>query len=174
MIDDDIRTALLPVFAPLEVVHANENGPRPAGKYVTMRIERTHELPAHVGTIDEPPPIPAFGERDLAAHRTGLVELQAFGVGSYDDMDAAMLKLESLAAIDAADAAGVVFGTVSDIQNVPALRNETTWEARAVCSLPFAYTREVTEAVPVIETVEGEVIIEGFPPMPFEASIVDN
>lgn len=171
MIQDDILDALSPAFPGTTVIHANENGPRPPGVYVAFRIEQAHDMPAHTGATTAPDPIPAFGAREIAAHRTGTIEVQCYGVGSYDLLESGMLRLAGLVAMDAADAAGIVFGVVQDLQNVPALRNESQWEPRAVCSLPFAYTRRVTEAVPVIETVEGTIEIDGLPDMPFEASI---
>lgn len=174
MIDDDVRTALLPAFGTVPLIHANENGPRPEGVYATMRIETAHDMPAHIGPIVTPDPIPALGTRDLNAHRVGTVELQCFGEGSFDVLDTAALLLQGIVAMDAAEAVGVVFGVVSDLQNQPALRNASQWEPRAICSLPFAYTRRVSETVAVIETVQGTIEIDDLPPMPYEAAIVDN
>lgn len=174
MIEDDVRTALLPAFPGIEVIHANQNGPRPDGLYVTMRIETAHEMPAHIARPTTPQPIPALGSRDLGAHRVGQIELQCFGAQGYDTLEMAGLRLVSEACIEAAEAVGVVFGVTADLQNVPALFNESQWEPRAVCSLPFAYTRNIVEAVPVIETVQGTISIEGLPDMPYEVAIVDN
>jgi hypothetical protein len=174
MIEDDVRTALLPAFPGLEVIHANQNGPRPDGMYVSVRIETAHEMPAHVGALTAPQPIPAFGSRPLGAHRVGQIELQCFGAQGYDTLETAGLLLAGDVCMGAAEAVGIVFGVVADLQNVPALFNESQWEPRAVCSLPFAYTRNVVEAVPVIETVQGTISIEGLPDMPYEVAIVDN
>lgn len=174
MIEDDIRTALIPCLPGVEIIIANENGPRPPGLYASVRLESAHDMPTHIGPASAPDPIPALGVRELAAHRVGLVEVQVYGVGSYDTLETAMLRTSTEGAMAAAEAVGLVFGTVQDLQSVPALRNESQWEPRAVCSLPFAYTRRVAEAVPVIETVEGTISIEGLPDMPYSAAIVDN
>jgi len=176
MIEDDVRTALLPVFTGTEVIIANENGARPAGRYVTIRVDgNAHRMPAHAGPLVDPgEPIPALGARDLAAHRTGTIELQCFGVGSFDLLDTAMLRLHEEASIAAAEALNIVFGTSNDVQSVPVLRNISEFEARAIVSLPFAYTRQVSETLPFIETVQGTIAVDDLAPMPYEATIVDN
>lgn len=170
MIDDDVLAGLQGAFPPgFMLIHAHGNGPRPVGVYGTVRIESATAAPAHVGRLSAPDPIPAFGRRELAAHNSGQVEVQVFGEGSYDILSAAVLMLDSLAAIDSADAADVVFGTTQSVQNVPALRNASEYEPRALASIPFAYTRRVIEPVPVIETVEGSVSVSGAPPVTFRS-----
>lgn len=177
MIVDDVRTALLPAFPPgTLVIIANENGARPAGRYVALRIDgNTHRMPAHTGALADPgAPIPALGTRAHAAHRTGTLEIQCFGDGSFDLLDEAMLRLHLEESVSAAEALDLVFGTSNDVQDVPALRNDSTFEPRAIVSLPFAYTRQVSESLPFIETVQGTITVDDLAPMPYEATIVDN
>lgn len=180
MTEDDLRTALLPAMpAGVDIIIAHENGPRPAGLYVTLRIENTHQLPGHAGPLEGNPAPTGFGTMPIDAHRTGLLELQCFGVGSFEVLDLAMQRLQFETVIEAAEALNIAFGRSSDVENVPALRNELSFEPRAIVSLPFAYTRRVVESLPYIETVEGTISIEGeiagtLPPMPYTATIVDN
>lgn len=175
MIEDDIRTALLPVFPGVEVVLAYENGPRPPGLYVTVRIENAHKLPAHVGPLPTADiPIPQFADRAIQAHRTGQVEIQCFGDQGYDVLDAAINLLSSEAAVDAAGALDIAFGRASDIQRVPVLRNDSTYENRAIVSLPVTYTRGGVESLSWIETVNALAKVGDLPEMPIHATIVDN
>ena len=175
MIDDDILAGLQGAFPPgFVLIQAHGNGPRPSGVYGTVRIESSASAPAHVGRLSVTQPLPALGRRELAAHHSGQVELQVFGEGSFDILSTAVLMLDSLAGIDSADAAGVVFGTTQNVQSVPALRNASEYEDRAVASIPFSYTRRVIEPVPVIETVEGSVSVPGAPPVTFRSHHGEN
>lgn len=174
MIDDDLIAVLAPVFAPTAVIFANENGPRPLSQYVTLRIESARKLPEHGGRVVENGDAPAFGQRGNDAHRTGQIEIQCFGPGSFDVLDLAMQRLSEETHIDAANAREIAFGTSSDVTNEPALRDGLSFEPRAIVALPFAYTRRTLESVPFIETVNAVAEIDDLPDMPIHATIVDN
>lgn len=175
-ISDDVRTALLPAFAPLDIVHAFQNGPRPSGMYATVRIETARALPAHMGWLEVPSPIPAPGSRVSEGDRIGTVELQVFGDGAYDFLDAAVGMLATEACMEAALALNLAFGMVSTVEAVPALLDGSSYEERALCSLAFAYTRRTEETLYNIETVEGTVAIENSdaPAIPYRATVTDN
>lgn len=174
MIEDLIIQALTPIFAPVELIPANDNGPRPEGMYGTVRVDGPmHRPPVHVGAQDE------TGTRKISAHRTGNVELQVFGDDSYDTLDLALQRLSHDANIDAFYALGLVFGDTHDVENLPALRSGFEFEQRAIATLPFAYTRTTEENLSWIETVTGEATIEGSIETveisgPYSATIVDN
>lgn len=175
MIEDKVRDGLLGAFpAGFQLILANQNGPRPDGMYGTVRIESARSSPAIAGRSEAIQPAPTFAARELASHHNGTVEVQVFGTGAFDTLSAAVLMLDSLAAIESADAAGVVFGTTQNIVNEPALRNAAEYEERALASIPFAYTRRVIESVPVIETVEGSASVSGAPPATFRSHHGEN
>lgn len=175
MTDDDIRTALLPAFpAGFALIVANENGPRPPGVYGTVRVENSRRLPSQHEPIAVPAPVPALAQRANDAHRTGQVEVQVFGKGSYDLLDFAIQSLDTEAAMAAAEALNVVFGNTQDLQSVPVLRNASEFEPRAVASIPFAYTRRVVEQIAIFETIEGVALVDGLPPLPFSVNPADN
>ena len=174
MIDDDLIAVLVPVFAPTAVIFANENGPRPLSQYVTLRIESAHKLPEHTGVLTENGPIPALGSRPTDAHRTGQLEIQCFGPGSFDVLDIAMQRLSEEVHVMAANARELAFGTSSDVTNEPALRDGLSFEPRAIVSLPFAYTRRTVETLPMIETLNAVVEISDLPDLPIHVAIVDN
>lgn len=174
MIDDDVLAVLGPLFAPAPLIFANENGPRPVVQYVTLRIEGAHKMPEHHGPAVELGPAPAFGERANDAHRTGSVELQCFGAGSFDVLDIALQRLSEEATTDATNAREIAFGMSSDLRNEPAFRDGLSYEPRAIATIPFAYTRRTIEAMPFIETVNAIVAVADLPDMPITATIVDN
>lgn len=176
MIEDVILAALKPVFAPVELIAANQNGARPPGMYGTVRIETLHALPAHTGALAEGEP---DGTRSVAAHRTGMLELQMFGAASYDTLDLGVQRLTHDSNIERFEAAGIVFGAAHDVENLPVLRNLSQFDPRAIVEIPFSYTRTTSESVPWIDTVEGEATIEGeiasvSITTPFGVTIVDN
>jgi len=176
MIEDVILAALAPVFAPTPLIIANENGPRPAGLYGTIRIESMHRLPSHTGPLAEGEP---NGTRTVSAHRTGMLELQMFGAAAYDTLDLGVQKFDHDENLERFEAAGIVFGAVHDVENLPVLRNASQFDPRAVVEIPFSYTRATSESVSWIDTVEGEATIEGeiasvSITTPFGVTIVDN
>lgn len=166
MIDDDLRTALLPAFPGMALIHSNENGPRPSGVYATLRIETARRGPAIIGELN------SAGVRELVRHGNGTLELQCFGEGSYDALDLAVLRLNTEAVQAAALGLNLSFGTSDRIQSVPALRNDSSWEQRAVVSLPFAYTRAASESLSWIETVTGQIEVNDRA-TPYSATIVE-
>lgn len=174
MIDDDVMAVLAPLFAPAPVIFANENGPRPIEQYVTLRIESAHKMPEHHGATIELGPAPAFGQRANDAHRTGSVEMQCFGAGSFDVLDVALQRLSEESFTDAANAREIAFGTSSDVLNEPALRDGLSYEPRAIATLAFAYTRRTNETLAFIETVNALASVGDLPDMPIHATIVDN
>lgn len=173
MIEDAILAALAPVFAPVPLIIANENGPRPATMYGTVRIETLHALPTHVGPQD------ANGMRLVSAHRTGLLELQMFGAESYDTLDLGVQRMTHDEHVESFAAAGLVFGPTHDVENLPVLRTQSQFEPRAIVTIPFSYTRSTQETLSWIETVEGMATVEGeiatvIISGPYSATIVDN
>lgn len=166
MIDEDVRLALTVIFPGVELIHANDNGPRPDEQYITVRVESpARRLPSIVGKQDE------AGNQPTDAHRTGTVELQAFGVGSFDLLDEGMQRLGQENARTAAESRALVFAMTADVQSVPLLRNQSEWEPRAVATLGFAYTRRTLENLSWIETVEGEIAVGDLPAVPYTATI---
>lgn len=174
MIDDDLLAVLAPLFAPALLIFAHGNGPRPVQQYVTMRIENAHKLPEHVGRTVETGPAPAFGTRGNDAHRSGQIEFQCFGAGSFDVLDVAMQRLGEESFTDASNARELAFATASNVVNEPALRDGLSYEPRAIATLAFAYTRRTNESIGFIETVNAIASVGDLPDMPIHATIVDN
>lgn len=171
---DHFYAVLQPAFGTVPVVWANQDAPRPAGLYATLRIDgAAHRLPMVTGMQD------ADGVRINSAHRTGNIEVQAFGPGAFDLLDTVGQVLMQDDAIARANAQDVAFGPMGDVVDEPALRDNHQWEPRAIASLPYAYTGQTNEELSWIETVEGTIGIEGataieMPDMPYSATIVDN
>lgn len=173
MIEDVIILALAPVFAPAPLIIANQNGPRPATLYGTIRIESMHRLPNHIGPQD------VNGVRKVSAHRTGQLEIQMFGVSAYETLDLIMQKFSFDANVEAFEQRGIVFGEPGDLENLPVIRNVSQFDPRAIATVPFSYTRAVDEALSWIETVNGTATIEGSIETvefsgPYSVTIVDN
>jgi hypothetical protein len=76
--------------------------------------------------------------------------------------------LELDVATDALDAAGVVFVDSEPVQRFPTLQNET-WVDRATTTLRFRTNVGITSTSTYIESIEGSVTVNTFPPIPFAA-----
>lgn len=171
---DRFYAVIYPAFGAVPVIWANQDGPRPAGLYATLRLDGVaHRTPLIVGMQDD------AGVRINSAHRTGTIEVQAFGSGAFDLLDTVGQLLMQQDAIDRANTQDLALGPMGDVTDEPALRDMHQWEPRAIASLPYAYTGQTDEALSWIETVEGTIDVDGAtaidpPPMPYSVTIVDN
>jgi len=154
MIEDDIRTLLVKA-APVDIVFANQNGPRPRLPYITIRVGAAPRAPLlEAGLSDD-------GVQTYAAHRDSTVELQCFGEGAFDVLDDLSQRLKGPGMVAAAFAANLAIYAVDAVQNVPVLRDGGKYEPRAVLDIGVRYTKQHDEDVGLIETVQGEMTLEG-------------
>lgn len=162
MIEDDIR-ALLVKATQVPVVFANQNGPRPALPYITLRVDAAPRAPLLEAGLSED------GVQTYAAHRDATVELQCFGPGSFDALDDLGQRLKGPAMVAAAFAANLAVYAVDAVQNVPVLRDGTTYEPRALMDIGIRYVKQHDEEAGFIETLRGEMTLQGQ-----ERSLVDT
>lgn len=132
---------------PVPVVFADENGPRPAKPYIALRVNPASRLPVHRGPVD------GQGEQPVSAHRSAQVELQCFGAGCLNALDAVGQRLNMQTALDLAEQLDLAVTAVGQLQQVPVLRDATTYEPRAVLELTIGYTLTLADTVGVIEEV---------------------
>lgn len=163
---DPFYTLLRPLVpGNVPIIWANQDGARPAGLYVTLRFDGiVRRAPAQVGMQD------AVGIRAVSAHRSGNLELQAFGTGAYDLLDVLGTQLAHDTALVQAEQLNITIGPMGNVTDEPALRDNHQWEPRAIASLPFAYTASTPEELSWIETVTGTIQVEGATAMPAFAS----
>ncbi|KUE88887.1 hypothetical protein ASL20_09685 [Cupriavidus necator] len=131
------------------VIFGEENGPRPPKPYIALKVQWAHRFPLHHGAVD-----PAGGQT-VMGHRDASVELQCFGASSLSalDMLAQRLGMErALGEAERLDLAVFEFGRASQ---VPVLRDQATYEPRAVLELGIRYSVVTVDAVGVIEEISA-------------------
>ncbi len=154
MIEDEIR-ALVAKATPLQVIFANQNGPRPSLPYITLRVDAAPRAPLLEADLTED------GRQTYAAHRDSTVELQCFGEGSTDALDDLSQRLKGPSMAAAAYAANLAVYATDAVQNVPVLRDGGRYEPRAVLDIGVRYTKQHDEDVGLITTVQGEMTLQG-------------
>lgn len=138
---------LITTAATAPVIFADENGPRPPKPYIALRVNPASRLPVHRG------PVGVEGVQPVSAHRSAQVELQCFGAGCMDALDALGQRLHMQAALDRAEQLDLAVTAIGPLRQVPVLRDGTTHEPRAVLELTIGYTTTLSDEVGVIETV---------------------
>ena len=138
---------LITTAATAPVIFADENGPRPAKPYIALRVNPASRLPVHRGTVDD------AGVQPVSAHRSAQVELQCFGWGCMNALDALGQRLHMQAALDRAEELDLAVTAVGQLRQVPVLRDATMYEPRAVLELTIDYTTTLADDVGVIEKV---------------------
>lgn len=153
MIEDDIR-ALIVQATSLQVIFANQNGPRPSLPYITLRVSSSPRM----GLLEAD--LSNDGTQTYAAHRDATVELQCFGDGGFDALDDLSQRLKGPAMLATALAANLAVYATDPVQNVPVLRDGTRYEPRAVLDIGIRYTKQHDEEVGLIKTVQGEMTLQ--------------
>jgi len=142
---------LISVAVDCEVVLANDNGPRASRPFISMQIAVGEPQPVHRGRVDDD------GKQPISAHRPVSVQLQCYGDGSWDILDALQLKLYADGMIDLAESLNIAVLRQPRLQDVPALLDGTKYESRAILDIEAMYTAVIEDDVGYIETVNGTV-----------------
>ncbi|MBB2918331.1 phage neck terminator protein [Cupriavidus alkaliphilus] len=129
------------------VIFADENGRRPPKPYIQLRVQTARRFPLHRGAVD------GAGQQLVIAHRDAAVELQCFGRGSYDALDRLGQRLGTDAALAEAERLDLAVFDVGKISQVPVLRDQATYEPRALLELGVRYAVTLSDAVGVVEQV---------------------
>jgi|GEM_PF-936122 len=151
---------------PMPMILAPSNGPRPGTVFATIQVTPGQTLPAHQGRVDQQ------GVRKLFGPRVVQVQIQCYGSGSWDVLDALAMNLSTQAALESSEAANISILSVERLQSVPALMDNQKYEDRAILDLTAHYIAAIDEDVGFIETVEGSGQVNALPPVPFSATVV--
>ncbi len=131
------------------MIMANQNGTRPALPYITLQVDLANPLPVHIGKIAE------GGSRELNSHRNARIQLQCFGPGSWEIMEALSMAVHTEAANVLASEKNIAINDQPQLQDIPVLRDATTYEPRAVLDIDASYTRAASETVDYFDQVHG-------------------
>lgn len=129
------------------VIFADENGPRPPKPYIQLRLQTALRFPLHRGAVDD------AGQQLVTGHRDAAVELQCFGSGSYDVLDNLGQRLTMEGSLAEAERLDLAVFDVGKISQVPVLRDQASYEPRAVLELGVRYAVTISDAVGAVEQV---------------------
>jgi hypothetical protein len=164
--EEAILGLITAVAGGVPVIFADENGPRPQKPYIQLRVQTAHRFPLHRGAVDD------AGQQLVTGHRDAAVELQCFGRGSYDALDSLAQRLGMEAALADAERLDLAVFDVGKISQMPVLRDQASYEPRALLELGIRYAVTLTDAVGAVEQVvfHGTVIGGATGPVPVEVA----
>jgi hypothetical protein len=142
-----IYRLILAVSGGVPVVFAEENGPRPPKPYIQLRVQTALRFPLHRGAVDD------GGQQLVTVHRDAAVELQCFGSGSYDVLDKLGQRLGMEVSLAEAERLDLAVFDVGKLSQVPVLRDQASYEPRAVLELGVRYAVSLADTVGAVEQV---------------------
>lgn len=132
------------------IVFANQNAPRPSTPFITILVA---SLPISEHSEVKAPA--ADGNADIANHRMVTASIQCYGDNALGIMEGLILSLQKVTVQQSLRAAGLPYiRTLSDVDDRSDVVG-TKFEGRAGADLEFRAVATVTDAVGVIESVEG-------------------
>lgn len=144
-----LQALLAPIVAPVPLIFANQNAPRPAKPYATLDVQDTR--PAAWLVEGEPD---ADGNATFREHALVNVEVQFFGTGAVERARDLGRRLRLPRHANRATALGLGIARVIAARDVPFLLNETQYEARGVLEFTAYHLAELTDDLGRVERVE--------------------
>lgn len=148
-----VLAACLP--AGFKVIGAEGNGPRPAKEYAAVKAEDLTLFPVHRDEVGDD------GSRQLHRHQSFTMQVQIYGKQCLLLADQIVMSLDKDAVLALLEKLDVDLSGEPNIDNVPALLDDLSYEPRAILRIAGQHTLVTTEDVGFIETVNGTATIEG-------------
>lgn len=166
-----LQALLAPIIAPVPLVHAQQNAPRPAKPYATLDVRNNGAS----GWLIEGGP-DANGNATFLEQRVVSAEVQFFGLGAMDSASALGVKLRTPRQASRAASLGVPIARVRGALDATFLLNENQYEDRGILEFTAHHTGEIEDEVGLIETVvlgcpPGHEHIIGAPPPMFVTGV---
>lgn len=146
MIADEIA-ALLQKATEQPLILANQNGKRLKKPYMVLYVQRASRLPIHQTMSDD------IGNVLISAHRDASCQIQCFGDGAYDELDAMAQRFKSPKMVDESASVNMAIEKIGQVQDIPVLRDSLNYEPRAILEFYVRYTLTTSENVGAIEHV---------------------
>lgn len=158
MIKSDICNLIMQATT-VPVWIAYEGGTKPEKPFMMLHVQMAQRLPLHTSRPEDD------GQGGFtttySAHREARCQLQYFGVGSYDELDMMSQRFKGQAMLDAAKNVNMAIENIGAVQDIPVLRDGTTYEQRAILEFTVRYTLAHGEQAHVIEHVNMTYTTEG-------------
>ena len=142
--------ALIAPLAGITTIWANQNAPRPAKPYVSLRIA-SRKTDEH----DEYGPVTADGTQVVVANSEITLEVQAYGDGAQAALEAVRAKLGLQTVVQSTAALGIAVRSRGQVMNVTQLLDASSFEDRAVLEVVIGYRENVTDTVGLIQSITG-------------------
>lgn len=155
MFDATLRSAvwqlISPIVAPLTLIWADQNAPRPALPYLTLRL-----MAATPAENDARGEVTADGEQDLDNPTSATLEVQAYGTGAENAIASLTKRLRFDQHVDRAVQLGIAIGRRIGVTNLSQLVSDSQFEERAMLEVALLFSGHDVDPVGLIETVEVE------------------
>lgn len=144
-----------PILAPLPLIWADQNGPKPAKPYATITVRGGDEAPVVQGEPD------AAGIATTREHRLMRAEVEIYGANAFAAAQTLGLKLRLPSNLRRSYELDLGVARVRQATNLTALLDESQqYEARALLEFTFHASEAATDDVGLIEHVVIEAPCE--------------
>lgn len=145
----DIQARVAALVGGEVVIWADQNAPRPALPYWTLRLQTQ----ASLGTPDYSQGVTAGGVQTVDGVREETLQVQRLGPGAFDRVAQLRDDLGRLSILAAWQAVGLAVFRTGDVQNAPFKLDGEQLEPRAALDLFLRYNARTLDTVGAIETV---------------------
>lgn len=151
-----------------ELIFADQNSPRPALPYWTMRLSLQRKL----GTDERSSDVTNLGVQTIKGVREATLQLQRYG--SDSDLKCADVRdsLSKQTVRDAWAAVKIAAYNVGDVLNVPYKLDNAQLEPRASLDIFIRFGTSLTDDAGVIDTVQTEVKFDSKPDLTETVTVV--
>ena len=153
---DPFWSLLAPILAPVPLIMADQNAPRPAKPYATLDVTNA----GAARWLTELPP-DAAGNARFVEHRLANVEVQFYGADAQDRASDLGMRLRLPRHVNRAVDLGLGVAVVNGATSVAVLMNENQYEQRGILEFTCHVGVEITDEVGLIEHTETEGEYDG-------------
>lgn len=125
----NLQTLIAPLVLPGQLIMARQNGPRPPKPFTTIDVRTINPLGTTQRQVDESGNITIIGLIELN------VEIQRYGLNSFDAMNELSLKLIYPSNLERADALGLGVSRITQVNRVPEVLNTSQYEESGLLEL---------------------------------------
>lgn len=164
----DLHGLLQSAVAPETVIYADQNAPRPALPYWTMRLHTQRML----GRDAYSQGVTADGDQTVTGVREATLQVQRFGPDSELHVTSLRDNLSRTTIREQWQLKDIALYDLGDVLNVPVVRDEAQFEPRAALDLFVRFGTQLLDRVGIIETVGTNAGFDGNPDLATVITVV--
>jgi hypothetical protein len=142
-----LEELIFPLWLPLPIIWADQNGARPEKPYATLKIRTFGSAPLENGGLDDQ------GIQTYTEQRTLRAEINVFGVEAVERAQELSMRLRSPLQSGRAEVLGIGIGRVAEVRDITTRLAQSQYEQRALLEFTVNAVGILAEQVGLIEHV---------------------